>query len=42
MKLYEKWQGGVFDRANFPGYHIKSMLTLGEKLALEVVASNEQ
>ena len=32
----------VFDRASFPGYPIKSMLTLGIKLALVVVASNER
>ena len=32
----------VFDRARFPGYPIESMLTLGRKLALVVVASNDQ
>ena len=32
----------VFDRANFPGYPFKNMLTLGRKLALVVVASTEK
>ena len=32
----------VFNRVSFPGYPVESMLTLGIKLALVVVASNER
>ena len=31
----------VFDRVSFPGYPIESILTLGTKLALVVIASND-
>ena len=40
--LIEICKDYVFNRASFPGYPIESMLTLGIKLALVVVASNER